>query len=137
MAGPYGQVRAVGVERKPEIYELSDDVGPSVLFFGRPVFGAGLLTIVNDEGHGRVDNANAFSREYGLSLYSRESIVTARHSGSEVFLRIGYLLDVLPGPRESEPWPALRTLPTDLPWGQWCPAACPPRFGADEGFDPF
>jgi hypothetical protein len=137
VAGPYGQVRAVGVERGSETPELTVGIGPSILFFGRPVFGAGLLVVVDDDGDGRVDEASAFPQEYGMSPYSRESLITARRSGEELFLRIGYLLDTLPGPRESERWPALQTLPASSPWGPWRPVIRALRFVSDEGFDLF
>jgi hypothetical protein len=135
-AGPYGQTRAFGVERESGVDTAYDDFGPSVLFFGRPVRGAGLMTVVDEVGNRRVSTANAFPWEYGLSLFSRESLATASRSGEELFPRIGHLIDVLPGPREGEPWPAVRTLPNDAPWGRWR-SALPLRYPAsNESLDP-
>ncbi|MCU0613215.1 MAG: hypothetical protein MUE60_15700 [Candidatus Eisenbacteria bacterium] len=119
-----GQARAVAV---PAGWEQNGEgprcTGPSVLFYGRPVLGAGGLRIAED---GSVE-ADAFSGEYGFSPWSSRSIDAARRCGAHAFPRLGRLLAVLPGPEQGAAWPALHTLPSGPPsWWAPCTAAVPP-----------
>ncbi|MBN1423901.1 hypothetical protein JXA88_05025 [Candidatus Fermentibacteria bacterium] len=85
--------------------------GPSAVFFGRPLMGAGTIRV-----HESGMEADAFPGEYGLSPFSPGCIEAAGQSGL-LFFRLGHLLAMLPGPDDGATWPALRTLPSQPPCG--------------------
>jgi hypothetical protein len=117
--GPYGQLRIAPFERVRGGSSTFADFGPSVLFFGRSVSGAGFFSVTELEGESRIDTVNAYAGEYALSVLRSESTALARESGRILFPRVGHLLPHLPGPREGLPWPVLRTLPHHVPNGRW------------------
>ncbi len=112
-----GQARAVRLDEIPP----EAPVGPSAIFYGRPVRAAGGLVIREEECE-----AHVFCGEYGLSPASGHSLALARDAARKLWPRIGHLLAALPGPEQGARWPSVRLLPPSPPawwtrpwWGHW------------------
>lgn len=112
-AGPFGQVRAMAIERADSLSENVSSIGPSVLFYGRPLRGVGTFSIEAGPSGSYGREIDAFPWEYGLSPYAEESLQMAH--GEMFFGRIGWILELFPGPREGYSWPHLHTLPGENP----------------------
>ncbi len=112
-AGPFGQVRAMAIERADSLPESALSIGPSVLFYGRPLRGVGTFSIESGPSGSYGREIDAFPWEYGLSPYVEGSL--QMFHGEIFFSRIGWILGFSPGPREGYSWPHLRTLPGENP----------------------
>jgi len=113
--GPYDQLWAVPVETRPGSPGNLRTIGPSALFFGRNLSGAGMMLVAESGAISRIVEINTYPFEYGLSIYSQKSIGIAENAGDVLFSRMGFLLSIIPDSSEGMNLPRLRTLPEENP----------------------